>query len=177
MIIRLATSTDLAALNDIYAAARRYMAQSGNPSQWGTTKPTAEEIARTVEQGVCYVGCMDAEECQSEGEGARPCCAFTLYDVDDPTYQHIYEGAWPNSEAYATIHRVASDGRAHGVFGSIVAFATQYARERGMRNIRIDTHEDNRTMQHLVTKAGFAWCGIIHLANGDPRLAYQLTLS
>ena len=40
-------------------------------------------------------------------------------------------------------------------------------------NIRIDTHRDNRIMQHNIEKHGFTYCGIIYLANGDERLAYQ----
>ena len=36
-----------------------------------------------------------------------------------------------------------------------------------------DTHRDNTIMQHLITKHGFTYCGIILLANGDERLAYQ----
>jgi len=40
-------------------------------------------------------------------------------------------------------------------------------------NIRIDTHKDNRIMQHNIEKHGFTYCGIIYLANGDERLAYQ----
>ncbi len=41
-------------------------------------------------------------------------------------------------------------------------------------NIRIDTHLDNRIMQHVIKKYGFTYCGIIYLASGDERLAYQL---
>lgn len=40
-------------------------------------------------------------------------------------------------------------------------------------NIRIDTHKDNHIMQHCIVSYGFTYCGIIYLANGDPRLAYQ----
>lgn len=40
-------------------------------------------------------------------------------------------------------------------------------------NIRIDTHRDNKIMQHNLSKHGFTYCGIIYLANGDERLAYQ----
>ena len=39
--------------------------------------------------------------------------------------------------------------------------------------VRIDTHRDNKTMQHVVTKHGFKRCGIIYLENGAPRIAYQ----
>ena len=37
----------------------------------------------------------------------------------------------------------------------------------------IDTHKDNAIMQHNIVKHGFSYCGIIHLASGDERLAYQ----
>lgn len=40
-------------------------------------------------------------------------------------------------------------------------------------NIRIDTHHDNRVMQHLLTKHGFTYCGLIYLKSGAERLAYQ----
>ena len=44
------------------------------------------------------------------------------------------------------------------------------------RSIRIDTHKDNVIMHHILRKYGFQHCGVIFLANGDPREAYQLTL-
>ena len=40
-------------------------------------------------------------------------------------------------------------------------------------NIRMDTHEDNKIMQHLLEKNGFIRCGTVHIFNGDPRIAYQ----
>ena len=43
-------------------------------------------------------------------------------------------------------------------------------------NIRIDTHRDNKIMQHNIEKHCFTYCGIIYLANGDERLAYQKQL-
>ncbi|MBP5619849.1 MAG: N-acetyltransferase, partial [Bacteroidaceae bacterium] len=56
----------------------------------------------------------------------------------------------------------------HHIFSDIMDFC--FSRER---NIRIDTHRDNSIMQHNIGKHGFAYCGIILLANGDERLAYQ----
>ena len=41
------------------------------------------------------------------------------------------------------------------------------------RNLRVDTHEDNRIMRHCIEKSGFGYCGIIHLQDGAPRLALQ----
>ena len=43
-------------------------------------------------------------------------------------------------------------------------------------NIRADTHEENKTMRHLLEKYGFAQCGYVNLEKqeGDTlRIAYQ----
>lgn len=42
-------------------------------------------------------------------------------------------------------------------------------------HVRIDTHRDNKTMQHVILKNGFEYCGIIYLKNGEQRLAYEYT--
>lgn len=54
------------------------------------------------------------------------------------------------------------------IFSDIIGFCFSHD-----ANIRIDTHKDNRIMQHNISKHGFAYCGIIYLASGDERLAYQ----
>ena len=41
-------------------------------------------------------------------------------------------------------------------------------------NVRIDTHADNIPMQGAIANQGFTKCGIIHVEDGSPRLAYQL---
>ena len=42
-------------------------------------------------------------------------------------------------------------------------------------NLRIDTHQDNKVMQHVVEKHGFTRRGIIYIADGSPRIAYERT--
>lgn len=37
----------------------------------------------------------------------------------------------------------------------------------------IDTHKDNKITRHLIEKNGFAKCGIIYVADGSPRIAYE----
>ena len=39
--------------------------------------------------------------------------------------------------------------------------------------IRVDTHEGNIPMRKMLEKQGFVYCGVIHLADGSPRVAYQ----
>ena len=62
--------------------------------------------------------------------------------------------------------------QAHGIFSSIMNFCLSHD-----TNIRIDTHRDNKIMQHNILKHGFTYCGIIYLLSGDERLAYQKIVS
>lgn len=69
---------------------------------------------------------------------------------------------------YAAIHRVASDGTEKGVFAKIAEYC-----KKEIPHLRIDTHERNLPMQGAVQKCGFHRCGIIHIADGSPRIAYE----
>ena len=79
----------------------------------------------------------------------------------------IYDGQWGSEEPYGTIHRIASDGSG-GVFAACLSWC------RGqIGHLRIDTHRDNHVMQHIVEKHGFQRRGIIYIADGTPRIAYE----
>ena len=41
-------------------------------------------------------------------------------------------------------------------------------------HILIDTHADNKVMQHVLDKNGFKHCGTVYMDNGEPRIAYEL---
>ena len=74
---------------------------------------------------------------------------FAFLPSPEPTYAAIYEGAWlDNTLPYHVVHRMGGVPEAKG-----------------------------KIMQHLFTKHGFTYCGIIYLANGDERLAYQKCLT
>jgi hypothetical protein len=66
------------------------------------------------------------------------------------------------------VHRIGSYPEVHGVFASIMDWCFE-----ADPNIRIDTHRYNLIMQHNILKHGFSYFGIILLASGDERLAYQ----
>lgn len=158
MTIRLATLEDMPRMQEIFAIARRFMAETGNPNQWAENYPSNEQLHEDISNGDSYL-CIEDD---------RVVATFVLRGGDDPTYNIIYEGAWKNNNPYATIHRIASSGDVRGIFAHAMKFALQ-----NYSTIRIDTHRDNRVMQHTILKAGFRYCGIIHCWNGDERLAYQ----
>ena len=94
--------------------------------------------------------------------------AFDFIIGDDPTYKMIENGTWLNDEKYGVIHRIASNGKARGV----AQFCFQWCFSQ-FPNIRIDTHESNIPMQTLLEKVGDQECGIIYIADGTARWAFQ----
>ena len=88
---------------------------------------------------------------------------------DDSTYQVIDNGHWLSDEPYGTIHRIAGDGTIHGV----LEIAVNYCKKQ-ISHLRIDTHHDNKIMQHVIEKNGFKKCGIIYVKDGSERIAYEL---
>ena len=158
MVITHAKTEDLPDILMTYAWAREFMKRTGNPNQWKDTNPTRETVEEDIREGRNYV-------IRENGELVG---VFACIPGVDPTYLRIEDGQWLNDGPYVTIHRIAGNGKARGVLEAAVRFASSLA-----ENIRIDTHEDNKVMQHLLKKNGFTRCGIIHLLNGDPRIAYQ----
>ena len=142
----------------IYERARRYMIETGNPTQWCEGYPPRAMIEDDVEKGISFV-------CVSEDgiEGV-----FVYFEGEDPTYVKIENGEWQNELPYGVMHRMASAGRRKG----IGTFCLDWCFSR-CRNLRVDTHEDNKTMQRVFEKNGFVRCGIIYVSNGTPRIAYH----
>lgn len=157
LTIRETTSTDIPSLMKIFACAQKYMKENGNPTQWGDDYPTVQHIENDINCGNSYV-ILDGE---------KPVGTFFMAIKDEPTYAQI-DGKWLNDDKYAVIHRIASNGQVKGIFDC----AIKYARNAGV-DIRIDTHENNLTMRHLIEKHGFSYCGKIIVEDGTERLAFQ----
>ena len=161
--IREAKPTDITNIMQVMEAAKRIMRQSGNMHQWGDGYPSEEVIFNDMEKHGGFV---------IEDEG-RVVGYFAFLPSPEPTYSKIYDGEWADDALpYHVVHRIASYPDVHGIFSSVMDFCFSHD-----ANIRIDTHKDNLIMQHNILKHGFAYCGIICLANGDERLAYQKSVS
>lgn len=156
-IVRRAELSDLPRLEEIYAGARKFMAENGNPTQWGSTNPPKDQLVKDIQCGDLYAVC-DHEQIHG---------VFFFGLGEDPTYQRIFDGNWSWDEPYGTIHRIAGDGS-----GGVLRTAVEFAKSR-IPYVRIDTHENNSVMHSALKKLGFRRCGTILLENGDPRIAYD----
>ncbi len=165
MKIRLSKSNDLPALMDIFCEARSTIAQLGI-DQWQDGYPSKEVIAEDIAQGRSYV---------AEQEGTIR-GTFVLVEAE-PDYDTIYEGQWRDS-AYLAVHRVAVSvaSRGTGVAAAIMEYAAVQAKSLGRTSLRIDTHKGNLPMRRMLEKQGFEYRGVIYLADGAHRVAYEKIL-
>ena len=155
--IRLAQQADLDEIELIYDQARRFMIQNGNPTQWDNGYPWRDMLEEDIRLERLYVA-----------EGNNEIYGVFMFALgEDPTYGYIEDGAWFSALPFGTIHRIAS--RRSGVFAQALEFCCSKC-----SHIRVDTHADNKPMQHLAEKYGFKRCGIIYVEDGTPRIAYEL---
>jgi hypothetical protein len=160
--IRPTLMADLQEIMAIYTIAREHMCRTGNPTQWCDGYPAESFIVEEILAGHSFV-------CENEANKVVGTCCLVY--GEDPTYTRIYEGQWLNDKPYVTLHRIASSGIEKGVAKYCIEWCfTQHS------NIRVDTHRDNRIMQHILQSMGFTYCGIIFVSNGSERLAYQKEL-
>lgn len=162
MEIRRATETDFQRMMEIYGYARSFMAEHGNPNQWGVTGwPPESLIHSDIAAGNSYV-CI----CGGRITGTF----FFQYGRDiEPAYRMIENGRWLDDSAYGVVHRLAGDGTVKGIGTCCLDWAFEKC-----GHLRADTHGDNRVMQNLLKKSGFIHCGTIYVAEDCyPRLAYE----
>ena len=163
MKIRKTRPEDLDRLMEIYAGARKFMKENGNPKQWGITNWPPEALIREdIRKGNSYVCVNDSDR-----------IIGTFYFVEgpdiEPTYKNIENGKWLDDSPYGVVHRIAADGSEKGI-GS---FCINWAYEQ-CGHMRIDTHGDNTVMQKLLGKLGFVHCGTIYVTeDNDPRMAFE----
>lgn len=159
MKIRKARLEDLEIIMEAYAYARQFMRETGNANQWVDGYPRREMIVKDITDRNCHV-CVDP--------------VFGIVGVfffrigEDRTYAKIYEGHWLNDNPYGVVHRIATNGKVKGIADYCLDWCLQQS-----GNMRIDTHRDNRVMQHILRKNGYTECGIIYIDDGTERIAFQ----
>ena len=160
-MIRKATYDDIPVLMDVFRKARGIMRSSGNMNQWNDGYPSEEVVRKDIDNGHCVVLCEDG----------KVVATMAFIPGPDPTYAEIYDGGWLSDAPYHVIHRIAVAEPGHNAAKALLDWGFGQA-----GSIRIDTHKDNVIMHHVLSKYGFTHCGVILLANGDPREAYQKDL-
>lgn len=164
-VIRHSTEEDLPRMLNIYAAARQFMADHGNPDQWGPHKwPPERLIKDDIAANESYVCCNE--------DGKVVGTFYFDKGVDiEPDYNETENGSWIDGNVpveYGVVHRIATDGT-KGVGSCCINWAFAQC-----GHIRIDTHEDNTVMQGMLKKNGFARrCTVYVEKERLPRVGFE----
>lgn len=172
-MIRPATRGDLPSILSIYTAARKFMEETGNASQWNDSYPPVSLVEEDIKKNQLYVITTDTGAQDTVPNDPAPLsdtvhAVFAFLPGEEPDYDVITDGHWLSDTPYRAVHRVASDGTIRGVVSQCMDYCKSQC-----SHLRIDTHKNNLVMQHQLEKNGFRRCGIIHIADGSPRIAYE----
>lgn len=170
--MRPAMVDDVPAIVAILETGRELLAADGIPQWQNGTGPGAETVAADILQGWGRVFVV----------GDQVAATAALIPGPDSNYAIVEDGGWKvaGDGSYAAIHRVAvspafrGNHIAHRFYQRLI----EEARARGFSEIRVDTHERNARMRHVIEGCGFKRAGMIFI-DGDrdaPRFAYQLFL-
>ncbi len=167
MNLRLAKENDFAQIMPIIAAAKEFLKKAG-VDQWQTGYPNEALIQQDIQDGIAYVLANENEI------GATLAIDFR----GEPAYDGIRNGQWVSTNLpFAVIHRMAVNPslRGTGVARSLMLSVESLCQDRGISSIKIDTHQENPVMNHLLKNLGYAYCGVIEFEGAD-RLAYEKLL-
>ena len=166
-MIRKSLISDIDAMMELFHQAQAYFKKS-NIDQWQNNYPNPEQLKIDINKGNSYV----FYEQKVIG---------TMYFAieEEPTYAYI-EGKWKtHDQPYAVIHRIVIDEnlKGRGLAKELLDYAIEHCHQQSIQSLRIDTHDDNLSMQRFLLKNGFESCGHIYLENGDLRIAFEKVLN
>lgn len=156
MKLRQAEKSDFNQIMKILKDGANQLAERGI-DQWQGEYPSPDQIKLDIEKGWAYL----AESDDNETIGA-----ISIVDAPDKSYD-LLKGNWKlDTDNYVVVHRIAihSDHAGHGYATKLFeeVFDTISKRRKSIESIRIDTHKDNKAMQHLIDKMEFQKVGEIH---------------
>ena len=162
MELRLAQQNEARICYQCIEDARAYHKSFGF-EQWHPGYPTQKTILDDISQGTGYAF---VDESRVIGYAC-------IIIGDEPAYKKI-DGAWKTDRPYAVVHRMAFSKmeRGSGLSKEAIRLIKELCLSRHVEAIRVDTQDENKVMQHILVREGFAYCGLVQF-DGGPKLAYE----
>ena len=170
MQIKQATMNDLDQIIEILRDGRDQLASQGI-DQWQGDYPNVEHVQEDINNGFAYLVQSDDDETVG---------ALSIVEAPDHSYDELHGDWLIDTDKYVVIHRVAihsnhaGKGYASALFTNVIDYIK--AHRQDIKTIRIDTHEDNKIMQHLITKNGFTKVGELHVVYRPQEISYVYAL-
>ena len=166
---RKAKLEDLDQVMEAVEDSREVLRLQGN-GQWQDGYPNRDNFINDINNGRLFVVIDEKDK-----NNIIAVCALTYREED---YHHLYEGKWLTDLPYMVMHRVAIKKayRGQGYGKKLFEIFIETAKVEGYRSLRIDTHEGNAIMRHLIELFGFVYCGKAILTPNKDRMVYERVL-
>jgi RimJ/RimL family protein N-acetyltransferase len=164
MELRKSKQEDIKNIMKIIEEAQEYFREM-KIDQWQNGYPNEETIKDDIRNNYSYVLTDN-----------NKIVATTALSFDgESTYDEIYEGKWLTNNKYAVVHRiaVANELKGRNIASEVLKRIEQICLGKGEHSIKIDTHEDNLSMQKLLEKNNYKYCGVIYLEGRVKRIAFE----
>ncbi len=163
-----ATLNDFEDIKLIHSLAIAHMNEEKNHNQW------MKNDEKFLNKMIDYI---KNDEFYIVKENEETIGFFAMIFGIDITY-NVIEGKWINNDEYVTIHKIASKYYRRHIASFILSYVEETIAKKGIKNIRIDTHVDNVSMNAFLLKNGFIKCGTISITcnfedKNSLRIAYQ----
>lgn len=167
MKIRKSMHKDIQDMMKLVKQAQAYF-KNHHIDQWQDGYPNEVQLSEDITKGKSYI-LKD-----------RDIVGTMYFSIENDKTYDVIEGEWLTSkQPYAVIHRIVVDEnrKGTGLAKQLLDYAIEQCLNHDILSIRIDTHEDNLSMQSFLKKHGFLYCGVIYLESGAKRIAFEKVLN
>ena len=174
MAVRLAIEKDFTQILDIINYAKKCLKNDGI-DQWQDGYPNLQTIKTDFEKQQLYVHVKNNENSE-DNNIVNAFCAIELEKSN--MYENDLQGTWGYSGKYASVHRLAvsEKSKGKGYAKELLNYAIRIAQKNNCKSLRIDTHNKNEKMKHLIIKTGFTYRGILRYNDTSFRNAYDIKI-
>lgn len=166
LFYRKAVLKDLDQVMEAVEFSREVLRLQGN-GQWQNGYPNKDDFLNDINNGRLFVIFEEGSP-----DNVIAVCALTYYEEE---YHNLYEGKWLTDLPYMVMHRVAIKEKYKGCgYGKLIfKLFEEQAKKEGYHSLRIDTHKGNDIMRHLISAAGFSYCGKVILYPNKDRMVFE----
>ena len=167
MKFRKSKTSDVESIMKIITEAQEFF-KDKNINQWQNGYPNKYTIINDIHNSESYV---------LEKDGQVVATSMITFR-EEPSYKSIYDGKWLSNSKYVTIHRIAvtNTHKRLSLSTEIIKHVENLCINKGITSIKIDTHRENISMQKLLEKNEFKYCGVIYVDDFSERIAFEKLL-
>lgn len=160
---RIALKEDIIQVMEVIEDGREELKKQGN-GQWQFGYPNRDNLLSDIENGNLYV--ID--------NGERIVGVLAIVE-GDPEYPFLESGSWLSDYPFLVMHRCAVKKEYHhkGLGMFLFEIFEEVGKEKNFHSLRLDTHEKNPIMNHLLIASGFTDCGTIILKPDKHRHVFE----